>query len=495
MGSLQVTSSNLDQCTPPSTLSNFNPPARNTFAAIAAFCASLPGAAFVALDLELTGLTTSEFAQGSYADNLQSRYMKLRDSARNFAVTQLGVCVFRTVEGGGGFEALPFCFHCSPCVAPGEGGGELRSKFLKNSDRRFMCQAESLKFVAQHDFDFNVWIKQGCGYLSRQEEEACKARIAVEHAKKLNDGKDEVFNQEPRVHNELMTTLCPDISRWIDTDVVQAILLRGGAGIDAVKEVFSRENVVLGDDMPCFTTKEYDAYRRKIIHNEISTLFPDFLFETVDDDDAVDNPRRRGKCMRVVFLGPPPAVQTAKLARINAWLQKQQRAVASAVGVRHIIDAIAAARLPIVGHNCYLDLMQVYAKFIGDLPPLLGDWCSRLHQCFPAIFDTKHVLTGSQLRELVPDSTLDAAHFKLEDLSTAAAAAAAQPSCGNVAVGGEGGQSAAKVRVFPAITRAVLGADCAASAAHEAGRHKPRSQPQTPNPKPPLFSTPTALRP
>ena len=73
MGSLQVTSSNLNQRPPPSTLPNFNPPTRNAFAAIAAFYTSLPGAAFVALDLleltgglELTGLTISGLAKGSY---------------------------------------------------------------------------------------------------------------------------------------------------------------------------------------------------------------------------------------------------------------------------------------------------------------------------------------------------------------------------------------------------------------------------------------------
>jgi hypothetical protein len=84
-----------------------------------------------------------------------------------------------------------------------------------------------------------------------------------------------------------------------------------------------------------------------------------------------------------------------------------------------------------------------------------------MHDIFPAIFDTKHVLAGSQLRELVPDSTLDAAHFKLEDLAAAAA------------VGMDGiqdGQPAAKLHVFPTIRRAALGAEVAASAAHEAGQ-------------------------
>jgi poly(A)-specific ribonuclease len=434
---------------------------RDTFAAIATFSASLTGASFVALDLELTGLTTSDFAQGSYADNLQSRYLKLRNSAHNFAVTQLGVCVFRRTECGGGFEALPFCFHCSPCIAPGEGGVELRSKFLKNSDRRFMCQSESLKFVAQHDFDFNVWIKQGCGYMSRQEEATCRAGIAAEYSKKLNDDKDENFSQEVRVYNELMSTLFPEVTRWVATDSVQSVLQRGGAGIDAISTVFSEERVVLAGDMPCFVTKEYDAYRRKIIHNEIAPLFPELLFEAVDDDNAADNPRRRGKCMRVVLLGPSPAVKTAKLARVNSWMQRQQRAVSSAVGVRRVVDAIASSGLPIVGHNCYLDLMQVYAKFIGDLPLSLGEWCCRLNESFPAIFDTKHLLSGAQLRELVPDSTLDAAHAKLEDAAAAAAT--------GTAAAAEDGQSSTKFRVFPTVTRAALGADGAASAAHEAG--------------------------
>lgn len=372
-------------------------------------------------------------------------------------MTQLGVCVFRAVEGGASFEALPFCFHCSPCVAPGEGGAELRSKFLKTSDRRFMCQAESLKFVAQHGFDFNVWIKQGCGYLSRQEEAICRGRIAAEHTKKLNDGKDEIFSQDSRVYNELMVTVVADLRRWIETDDVKQILERGGAGVDAVKGVFSQEPVVLTRDMPSFVTKEYDAFRRKIIHNDIAPQFPEFLFETIDDNDAGDYPRRRGKCMRVVLLGPPPAVHAAKAERIDAWMLKQQQAVTNAVGVRRVVDAIIAAGLPIAGHNCYLDLMHVYAKFIADPPPSLGDWCCRMHENFPAIFDTKHLLAGAQLRELVPDSTLDAAHAKLEDLAAAAAV---------------DDQESSKARALPAVRRAALGSEGAASAAHEAGEKR-----------------------
>jgi poly(A)-specific ribonuclease len=257
-------------------------------------------------------------------------------------------------------------------VAPGEGCSELRSKFLKNRDRRFMCQAESLRFVAQHDFDFNVWIKQGCGYISRQEEATCRARITAEHSKKLNDGRDENLSQDARVFTELMSTVAADVRRCVESDSVQAALQRGGAGVEAVKAVFSQDNVVLTADMPSFVTKEYDSFRRKIIHNDIAPQFPEFLFETVDEDDAGDNPRRRGKCIRVALLGPPPAVQTAKMERVNAWAARQQRAVTNAVGVRHIIDAISTAGLPIVGHSCYLDLMHIYFKFIGDLPPPAG---------------------------------------------------------------------------------------------------------------------------
>jgi poly(A)-specific ribonuclease len=168
--------------------------------------------------------------------------------------------------------------------------------------------------------------------------------------------------------------------------------------------------------------------------------------------------------MRVVLLGPPPAVQTAKAERISTWMLKKQHAVTSAVGVRRVIDAIVAANVPIVGHNCYLDLMHVYAKFIADPPPLLGDWCCRMHENFPVIFDTKHLLTGAQLRELVPDSTLDVAHAKLEDLAAAAVINAASSEAAL-----ESGKSSAKSCALPTVRRSALGADGAASAAHEAG--------------------------
>lgn len=43
-------------------------------------------------------------------------------------------------------------------------------------------------------------------------------------------------------------------------------------------------------------------------------------------------------------------------------------------GVRLLIDKIMECKRPIVGHNCFQDLLYLYRTFIGDLPPTLTEW-------------------------------------------------------------------------------------------------------------------------
>ena len=50
---------------------------------------------FLAVDLEFTGLHSNRAMAASSADTHQARYLKARDSARHFAVLQLGVSARR----------------------------------------------------------------------------------------------------------------------------------------------------------------------------------------------------------------------------------------------------------------------------------------------------------------------------------------------------------------------------------------------------------------
>jgi poly(A)-specific ribonuclease len=72
-------------------------------------------AAFVGVDLEMSGVTSAPWRDTFELDRADVRYLKLRDSAERFAALQLGVCPFRWDPAKSAFVAHP----CVPlCLAP-----------------------------------------------------------------------------------------------------------------------------------------------------------------------------------------------------------------------------------------------------------------------------------------------------------------------------------------------------------------------------------------
>ncbi|KAL2332840.1 hypothetical protein Fmac_014053 [Flemingia macrophylla] len=70
-----------------------------------------------------------------------------------------------------------------------------------------------------------------------------------------------------------------------------------------------------------------------------------------------------------------------------------------AVGFHRDIDLLSSEQKLIVGHNCFLDLANVYNKFIGPLPATPEEFAVSVNKCFPHIIGTKILLnTNSMLQ-------------------------------------------------------------------------------------------------
>ena len=91
------------------------------------------------------------------------------------------------------------------------------------------------------------------------------------------------------------------------------------------------------------------------------------------------------------------------------------------MGFRHVIDCLVSEQKLIVGHNCFLgtilifgynllafvifvlirlflfdaDIAHVYSKFFGPLPSSMTEFALSVHENFPNIVDTKHLLNSS----------------------------------------------------------------------------------------------------
>ena len=79
------------------------------------------------------------------------------------------------------------------------------------------------------------------------------------------------------------------------------------------------------------------------------------------------------------------------IGKIDEFADPSDKLIDEAFGFSRIIEEIIKSQKPIVGHNCFSDLIRMYQNFIDDLPLKYQEFKETLHSAFPTIYDTKHV--------------------------------------------------------------------------------------------------------
>ena len=75
------------------------------------------------------------------------------------------------------------------------------------------------------------------------------------------------------------------------------------------------------------------------------------------------------------------------------------------LGFRLVFEALIEAKKPMVGHNCFFDLMFMMRWLDGPLCENLTDFKQTLNALFPEIYDTKFVCTSGILQQDTPGNT------------------------------------------------------------------------------------------
>lgn len=78
----------------------------------------------------------------SLFDTGNERYDKVRQNIGQFIIIEAGITTFRFVQDQNKYEADKYTFYLFP-------------RSFSSIDSKFMCQASSLEFLSQHNFDFN----------------------------------------------------------------------------------------------------------------------------------------------------------------------------------------------------------------------------------------------------------------------------------------------------------------------------------------------------
>ncbi|KAJ8765081.1 hypothetical protein K2173_010562 [Erythroxylum novogranatense] len=369
------------------TKSNFD----STFADLRAH---VRAADFVAIDLEMTGVTSAPWRESFEFDRSDIRYLKVKDSAEKFAVVQFGVCPFRWDHHRDAFISHPHNFFIFP-----------RQELESGASYEFLCQTTSMDFLSKYQFDFNTCINEGISYLSRAQERDALRRLNSRHGDgvlELKEAKDvplvsivDVLFSE-RMKNKL--------SEWRDG------LLREGLGVSqsygSLNESRGQFQIVFYKMRPALCLSGFTSHQLKLIQLVTRKYFRDLIYVR----NEAENPH--SKPLVVYADSEDDTDSLRKEVKDDSYRQAEKRIMA-AIGFRQVIDLLSTEQKLLVGHNCFLDIGHIYSKFLYPLPSTAEEFAFSVNKYFPYIVDTKIVLNANQVLKMKKSSTSLSSAFSL----------------------------------------------------------------------------------
>lgn len=294
---------------------------------------------FIALDTELTGLQLTRAHKNSQMDDLITRYGKLRESVSSFGLLQVGLACFKWSASRQKYKISAYSFYVFPSAANG-----------LQQERKFTCQLGSLTFLSEFKFDFNKAFHEGIPFITRKEEAIIKSNSAF-----YNSENGQQKSQKPLI-------LLKDEEKAI------------------VNEVFDKIDAWLQDETENFLDlPQMNSFQRLIFYQQIPLKYGETLSITKKSNGILSVKR--------AALDPE-----SRAAALEEEKQQFEKALEEQIGFRRVMDCIIDKRIPVIGHNCWVDFLHFYQKFIdNNLPSSLQGFKEEILKCFPKIIDTKYL--------------------------------------------------------------------------------------------------------
>lgn len=317
----------------------------------------IKSSAFVAIDTEFTALTIDEeLEKSSLFDTGELRYRKHYRSTTQGIANQIGLSIFHFDDTTYSYHAYTYNFYVCP-------------RPLATVDERFVCQASCLQFLTRHNFDFNKFIRDGVSYLNEDQINQLQKDLEDGVLLGATERRSIQFEDE-----DALKEAKSKVTQWVESEPIQNTGNETNVG---KKFSFALEG-------------SGDPVVKYVLHQEIRNTFPKVW--TFDDSQNQDS-----------IIVEIVTSERRKNLVMNDTLKDQL--VGKFKGFSRVIDALIESKKPLVGHNCFLDIMKIYHQFYKPLPYSYSVFKSDIHKCFPAVYDTKFL--SYELRRRLEDAESD----------------------------------------------------------------------------------------
>ncbi len=148
-----------------------------------------------------------------------------------------------------------------------------------------------------------------------------------------------------------------------------------------------------------FIVKEESSFFRKHVYDVLQLKYKQLVFETISNSD------KNGKEIHIFKF----ADEKEREEYFAKKLKEKEDSFASFIGFTTVFQLLMDSKKPMVGHNCYFDILFLYSHFIEFLPYKYEEFKKTFHKSFPEIYDTKFIFENTRFRQKAQKSTsLDA---------------------------------------------------------------------------------------
>ena len=301
---------------------------------------------FISFDLEMSGLIQNKF---KIYDSPEENFLKSKHDADNFRIIQFGITLFiKNKNNEKKFIAKPYNIY----VFPSE----------KINNGKFDFYIESIIFNRDHGCDFNKWIKKGVSYLNEEN---------------LNKLIDRSINGDINKYNPNDISSFKNITLYKEKDkiIYDNFLNKFNSFFNNQNEkIFKHEKI--NKHLVLYFLNKLNAKIRNSIFIEYKE---EKIGEQTKDFIIIQKLSPEEKQIKII----------EKNNEIFSLIKKEK-------GVKNIIEKIIELGKPIIGHNCFMDLLFIMSHFMEEIPKKYKEFKNILKNKFKGgIYDTKYLYNSS----------------------------------------------------------------------------------------------------
>lgn len=348
----------------------------------------IKNALFIAIDEEMTGIFDRN-NRNRKNDDPSVRYARMIPVASRYSIIQVGISIFMhsksqsdiAEEGmvvedtSNEYLVYPYTFYIFPEPYCG-------------SD--VVLSPSSIDFLNKNNMDWMKWISKGIPFINAEDEISLRKKF----------GQDIESNDTPNADaTSAVVEPAPQQQR---------IVLQKAWDIE-----FMTKN------MDGFSKMLEDPTKNDFEFDKCNAFLMKYIHQTMEFD-------HKNVCVKKNNDGKLVATKVSeeeKAAFDIIHKQERKKAFEDAVGFRMVFNDLVECKKPIVGHNCFFDLLFLMKWLEGPLPSDMSSFVDKFNKLFPEVYDTKYIAASGILGIKYQETALCDIYDQLLGKGFAAAAA------------------------------------------------------------------------